>query len=103
MNSIGKAILLASFFYVLLIIQTSFLPRFFSFVPNLILIAVVLANLFDGQASFFGFLASFFGGFFLDVFSVEFFGYYILICLLISIFVKFFLKKYIQPKLRLNL
>ena len=91
-----KLIFLILFFYFLTLFQISFLGRFFTFLPNLILIAVILINFFEKQKDSSGIFAAFMAGFFLDIFSEKFFGYYILISFSISLFIKLVIKKYIQ-------
>ena len=86
------------FFYLLILIQTSFLVHFklFGIVFNIVLIAVIFINLFVPRLKLWGFAAAFIGGFFLDIFSNNFIGCYILICLAIALFIKFILKKHVQ-------
>jgi len=101
-----KGIFLLLFFYILTLIQTSF----FVHLPLLrrvpfIFIAVILSCLFVSQRSWWGVVAAFIGGFYLDVFSISdrgFFGFYVLIALVISLFIKFILKKHIHLAIRPN-
>jgi len=100
-----KFFLLAFLFYILILVQTSFLVHFSIFSgrfrePILILIAIVFINLFESETKFLGIFSGIVGGLFLDVFSENFFGFYILIGLGISLFIKFVLKKYVQPVIR---
>ncbi|MCP6718520.1 MAG: hypothetical protein KJI70_03210 [Patescibacteria group bacterium] len=91
-----KKIILTIFgFYLLTLLQASFFIHFSSYVPNLILIAVVLVNFFEKQKHGFGIFSALVGGFFLDVFFGPYIGYYILICFLTSLFIKLVLKKYV--------
>ncbi len=87
--------LLLYFFFILF--QTSFLPNF-SFLDhlNLILIGVIIWNLTESPKSNFGLFNALIGGFFLDIFSDKGFGFYIIILLLISFFIKFVVKKYVH-------
>jgi len=103
--SMKNIILLILVFYILILIQTSFLVHFniFSgefreFIP--IFIIVVLINLFESRTKFLGIFSGILGGFFLDIFSGSFFGFYTVIFLGISLFIKFVLKKYVQPVLK---
>ena len=80
----------------------SFLIHFFSFLPNLVLISIIIINIFEDRKEQFGIILSFISGFLLDVFSDKFIGYYVLISILISLFIKLVFKNYIQPNLRLN-
>lgn len=98
-----KFIFLILFFYFLILFQTSFLSRFFIFLPNLILVVIGLINFFEEQKSNSGIFAALVGGFFLDIFSEQFFGYYFLISFSLAFFIKFALKNYIQFELNLKL
>lgn len=115
-----KILLLIIFFYILVLLQTSFLVYFpiFGIVPNLVLIAVILINLFEKQQENLGVLSAFIGGFFLDVFSSGFIGsnftplenfsltgligINILILAIISILIKMVLKEYVRPVIQLG-
>ena len=84
-------------FYFLTLLQSSFFPHFpFGHWLNLVLIAVVLINLFTPHHSWWGVISAFFGGFFLDIFSEKFFGFWVLLLLAASILIKFILKKYVR-------
>jgi rod shape-determining protein MreD len=87
----------------LVLAQASFLVHFNVFsgvlgfwTPNLVLIAVVLVNFFEKPEKNSGILAAFIGGFFLDVFSGNFFGFFTLISLGLAVFFKLILKNYLQ-------
>jgi rod shape-determining protein MreD len=77
--------------------QASFFVHFpiFGVTPNLILIAVILLNLFEKPEDYGGLWGSFIAGFFLDVFSGSFIGFYASICLAISLFMKLVFKRYV--------
>jgi len=85
-------------FYFLVLIQTSFLVHFniLGIVPNLVLISVVLWNLFEKSKNYFGLYVALIGGFFLDIFSNYFIGFYILILFTLVIFLKLVFKKYVR-------
>lgn len=86
-------------FYILTLIQTSFLAHFpsFSVFPNLTIIAVLLINLLEKKQGYYGLLSSLIGGFFLDIFSGSMFvGFYMIIFLFLSLFIKFILKSNVQ-------
>jgi rod shape-determining protein MreD len=96
-------ILFTILFWLLILIQASFLVHFNIFsgtlsfwTPNLALIAIVLINFFEKPERKSGILAAFIGGFFLDVFSGNFFGLFTLIALGLAVFFKFILKNYLQ-------
>jgi len=92
-----KIIILFFCFYFFALLQASFFPHFpFGHLLNLVLIVVVLINLFEARKEKSGFFSAFFGGFFLDIFSENFIGFWILILLAISIFIKFVLRKHVR-------
>ncbi len=92
-----KLIILILGFYFLTLFQISFFPHFFlTNSLNFILILVVLINLFEPRKEKLGLFSAFFGGFFLDIFSENFFGFWVLIFLAIAVFLKFILRKYVQ-------
>jgi len=96
-----KIIFLIVIFYFLTIFQVSFLPHFNwqGIAPNLVLIMVVIFNLLEKPEGKLGLISGFLGGIFLDVFSFSttlFFGFYTLISLVASVFIKFILRKYVQ-------
>lgn len=102
---IKKTLAFIIFFYVLALFQTSFLVHFkiFGQIPNLILISVIIINFFEGPKYYSSFFAAVIGGFFLDIFSDKPIGLSILILLIISFFIKFILKKYVQiPTIKLS-
>ena len=85
----------------LAIIQTSFVPHFglpferLSWV-NLIDCAVFAIALFEKRENRVGWVTAFWGGIFLDIYSDQFFGFWILILLAIVAVVKLVLKKYVR-------
>jgi len=96
-----KVILILFLFYILALIQGSFLVHFtiFGVFPNLVLIFVLLINIFTPLNDWFGVVSALIGGFFLDIFSAGFFGFfgfYTLVFLTLSLFFNFILKKYVE-------
>jgi len=85
-------------FYILVLFQTSFLIHFNikGFIPNLILIAIILINFFEEKDKIAGIYAAFIGGFFLDIFSEKSFGLYILISIVMAIFIKYVIKRHVR-------
>lgn len=84
-------------FYILTLFQTSFFPHLpLGYFLNFVLIIVVLINLFEAPKGKLGLFSAFFGGFFLDIFSENFIGFWVLILLAISIFIKFIFKKHVR-------
>ena len=96
-----KILILAILFYILVLLQTSFLVHFniFGHVPNFILFLVIVLSISETPTPKFGVGAgvwgAVFGGFFLDIFSSGPIGFQILIYTAISIFIKLILKKYL--------
>ncbi|MFQ6049825.1 MAG: rod shape-determining protein MreD [Candidatus Paceibacterales bacterium] len=88
--------------YFLTLLQTSFFVHFFSYLPNLVLVTIIAINLSEPQKNNFGIFSAIIGGFFLDIFSENFIGFYIFISISLAIFIKFFFKKYIQPVFKLK-
>ena len=84
--------------YLLALFQTSFLVHFslWGMIPNLILISVFLWILFEKPESNFGIYNAFIGGFLLDIFSERLIGFNILILLIMAIFLKIILNKYVR-------
>lgn len=110
-----KIFLFIIFIYILVLLQTSFfvhfntlLGRWVGWSPNFILILVVLINLLEKPKGKVGLWLAGIAGFFLDIFStpslgINFIGFYILILLLISFFIKIIFKKYFQLSLWKNI
>jgi len=94
---VKKIFFLILILYLLTLLQTSFFHHFpLGYLSNLVLIVVILINLFEIQKEKSGLFSAFFGGFFLDIFSENFIGFWVLILLAISIFIKFISKRYVQ-------
>ncbi|XOB40784.1 MAG: rod shape-determining protein MreD [Candidatus Nealsonbacteria bacterium] len=92
---IKKIILITLGFYFLILLQSSFFVHFSNYALNLVLIAVVLINFFEEQKESFGVISALIAGFLLDIFFSSYLGYWILICFLISIFMKLIFKRYV--------
>ena len=98
---VKKIVILIIGLYFLTILQTSFFVSMVSpgTVLNLVLIVVAIVNIFEKPESRFGIFTAFLGGLYLDIFSlnsVPFFGFYALISVVLSFFIKFILRKYVQ-------
>jgi len=109
-----NVLFLIVFFYILVLLQTSFFvyfPLFFGIVLNWVSIAVILINLFEKQEGNLGIFSAIIAGFFLDIFSKGFpvfwgvnigiTGFYIIFLTALAIFIKIFLKGYFSPVIRL--
>jgi len=86
-------------FYFLVLFQSSFLISFsyFGFLPNLVLLLIVLLNFISSL--WFGLTSAFIGGFYLDIFSLSpffFFGSYTLIALILAVLVQFVFQRYVR-------
>jgi len=84
-------------FYFLVLIQTSFLAHFtiFGYVPNIVIFLVIIWSLVENKRNPNGFYVAFFGGLFLDIFSSNIIGFYILILLTLVFLIKTIIKKYV--------
>lgn len=93
-----KIVLLIFLFYFLALFQSSFLLHFniFAWTPNIILIVLILWGIIESPKKYCALWASLIGGFFLDIFSVRFFGFNILLFLAMSLFLKFIFKNYVR-------
>ena len=96
-----KILIFILFFYLLALWQTSFLVHFkvLALAP-LILIAVILINLLENTRHYSGIFAGFVGGFFLDIFSSGFIGFYVLILVASAVLIKIILRSYVWSPLR---
>jgi rod shape-determining protein MreD len=85
-------------FYILILFQTSFLVHFniMGVIPNFILLAVALINFIEEPGRKLGIFAGFLGGLFLDAFSSNFFGFYILISLAAALFFRYAVRRQIR-------
>jgi len=108
---VRKILTFALIFYLLALLQTSFLVHFNIFLgsfwgPGLILILVILLNFLERPRENSGVMIGFFAGFFLDIFAenpFQFFGFYTLISLTLAICIKFILSKYFRISLWRNI
>lgn len=85
-----KILLLIALFYILTLLQSSFLVHFdiVGLTPNLVLILVCLLSFFEKPKEYRGIFGAILGGFFLDIFSNSFIGISIIILVFISLFIK---------------
>jgi len=93
-RKIKKISFLFILFYFLALLQTSFYLNFFF--PNLIICLVILVSLIEKTEGEIGFFCALFGGFFLDIFSEKFIGFYILILIAIIFFIKIIIRRYFE-------
>jgi len=89
-------------FYLLALLQTSFFIHFkaWGFVPNFILISAILINVFEKPQRDTGMIAGFIGGFLLDIFSSNFFGFYTSILLAATFLIKIIFRKYVWSPIK---
>lgn len=85
-------------FYFLVLVQSSFLVHFtvFDAVPNVVLILIIIWNFLEKRKNYFGVINALIGGFFLDIFSNRFIGFYVLILMGLAIFIKLVFKRYVR-------
>lgn len=95
---IKKILILIFVLYFLIIFQTSFLVHFnvAGLTLNLATAFVIIWNFLESPKKKTGIILAFIGGFFLDIFSSHFIGFNVLILLTFSVFIKYFLKKYVR-------
>ncbi len=95
-------VFLVIIFYFLALLQMSFLAHFklFGINLNFLLLGVILLNLLEKSEGRLGILAALTAGFFLDLSSFGdkaiFFGFYTLISLSLSLFIKFVIRNYVK-------
>lgn len=97
-----RTLILIPAIYFLALLQTSFFVFFDTkgYILNFVLVAVLLFNLFESRRKISGLILAIFGGFFLDVFSsglfgINFLGFWVLTLLILSVLIKYFLKKHL--------
>ncbi|XOB41870.1 MAG: rod shape-determining protein MreD [Candidatus Nealsonbacteria bacterium] len=97
-----KVLILIIVFYILALLQTSFLIHlsFFNITPNFILIAVLLLNLLEEPRKNNGIFGAVISGFFWDIFSNRPIGFHILILVGLAILIKVILRNYLRPIIR---
>lgn len=88
-----RIIILVIFLYFLTLAQVSW-P-----LPNLVFPLVVLISVLDHSRRKASLIIAIFSGFFLDIFSGRFFGFWIVVLVAIVVAVKYFLKKYFRFEL----
>ena len=96
-----KVIISAVIIYLLIIVQTSFLAhfKFLYYLPNLVIVFVILLNLFESQQEKTGLIIGAIAGFLLDAFLEKPFGFYTIILVVTSLAIKAIIKKYLNLKL----
>jgi hypothetical protein len=96
-----KELAIVVIFGLIAIIQASFAPhlllpvKWLSWV-NLVDLAAAAVALFEKRENNLGWVAAFWGGIFLDMYSSMFFGFWILALLAMVTFIKFILRKYVR-------
>lgn len=96
-----KDLIIVGILGMLAMIQASFMPHLpldLKLPPwvNLVNLAVVIIALFEKRKNNMGWVAAFWGGIFLDMYSGGFLGYWILILIGGVAFIKLILKKYVR-------
>jgi len=84
--------------YAFALLQMSFLVHFFpaGLIPNLIILTVLCLSIFERSSSSASMVGSLFGGFLIDIFSGGIIGFWSLVLLLISTFIKIVLEDYVR-------
>lgn len=91
-------ILISAFFilYFLVLFQTGFLAGFnIAWRLNLVFLAIIIFNLLEKTQNKSGLILTLTAGFFLDIFSEKFWGFWMLVLLISALFIKYILKKFI--------
>lgn len=93
-----KLLLLVPLFFFLSVIQTSFLIHVtvFGVVINLVLITFILINLIGPTRMALGLPSAVIAGFFLDVFSGTFFGFWVIILIIASLIIEAVMNRYVR-------
>ena len=91
-----KGFLVALSFFILAMLQVSFLPHFplWGWTPNLVLIFLVIPAFFASTKT--GIVAALAGGFFLDIYSSLPFGLWIILSFMLFFAVRYILKNYVR-------
>jgi len=91
-----KGFLVMLGFFVLAMLQVSFLPHFplWGWIPNLVLISLVVLAFFTSPRT--GFEAAFAGGFLLDLYSSLPFGFWIILSLILFFITRHILRNYVR-------
>lgn len=89
---------LFALFFLLALLQTSFFVHFrvFGIMPNFLLLAVLIVNIFESPRDLTGIYLALFAGFLWDIFSSEFIGYHILVLVCVAVLIKFVLFQYVR-------
>jgi len=100
---VKNTLILIIFFFVLAVFQSSFFIHFpfVQFLPNPILVAVILLNIFFATKKSpeywqSGVAAAFIGGFFWDLFSSTPFGFYTILLLLGAVLIHSVFRRYVR-------
>lgn len=92
------ALFLIPLFFILTLVQTSFLAHFAvaGFIFPAVFIAVSVLALLEPPASFGAVFGAVIGGVFLDAVSSHFFGYWTLILVLLSLMIRYIMRVYVR-------
>lgn len=95
---IKRALILILFLYLLILLETSFFAHFvlLKWLPNTVLLTVIIYNLLENPKKKFGIYFALTAGFLLDVFSTKIIGFYMLILLIVTLLLKFIFKHYVR-------
>jgi cell shape-determining protein MreD len=93
-NKIIKIVYSLAFWFVLMLMQTSFLSIYTDF--NLIILLIIVINLIEDPENNFGFISSLFGGLLLDLNTTYPFGLFTIGCILFWLIIKIILLKFLR-------
>ena len=95
---IKKILISVIILYFLALLETSFFVHFniFKWIPNTLLLYVIIFNILESPKRYKGIYISFAAGLLLDIFSSGFIGFYIAVCLIVSLFLKFLFSHYVK-------
>ena len=95
---IKKILISIIIIYFLTLLETSFFVHFniFRWIPNVILLYVIIFNIIESPKKYGGVYISIVAGFFVDIFSSNFIGYSIIIFLATSLLLKLIFNRYVR-------
>lgn len=98
---IKKILISIIILYFLALLETSFFVHFnvFKWIPNILLIYVVIFNVIESPKKYGGSYVAVIAGFISDIFSSSFIGYNIIIFLATSLLLKFIFNRYVRVSL----
>lgn len=95
---IKRGFILTIILYFLVLLETSFFVHFeiFRWIPNSVLVFLILYNILESSKKYLGLYLAVAGGLFMDIFSVKVIGFHVFLFLIISLSLKFIFKRYVR-------